>query len=122
MKIRILVVIIIFFSGAVLIFYNLPFEIQRKSDIEFGNQLIESINRFRIEKNKLPEPDDWKTLEKIGFKITMLGTEPAYEKINENQFELIYLEGFDGPYLLYNSGRKRWTIDNPTIPERSRAK
>lgn len=41
--------------------------------------LIENINKYKTQNNKLPENDDWKTLRKIGFKIEMLGTNPSYE-------------------------------------------
>ncbi|MFD0975394.1 hypothetical protein [Salinimicrobium gaetbulicola] len=101
-----------------LIYFNLPFEVTRKTDIEFGNKLVERIEAFKKEKGQLPTPNDWMALEELGFKTEMLGTDPTYEKINENEFELIYLEGFDGPYLLYNSRQKHWKIDFPTIPDR----
>ena len=34
-------------------------------------------------------------------------------KISDNEYELIYLEGFDSPYLLYNSTIKKWKFDFP---------
>lgn len=119
-RILILIPIVLIVIG--LIYFNLPFEVTRKSDIEFGNKLVDRIEDFKKEKGELPTPDDWNTLERLGFKIEMLGTDPTYEKINENEFELIYLEGFDGPYLLYNSGQKNWKIDFPTIPDRWKEK
>ena len=100
----------------------MPFEITRKSDIEFGNILADRIEDFKKEKGRLPTTDDWDILEQLGFKIENLGTYPSYEKINESEFELIYLEGFDGPYLLYNSRQKHWKIDFPTIPDRWKEK
>ena len=118
----ILIILPIVIIGAGQIYFNLPFEITRKADLEFGNKLVNSIEEFKKEKGQLPTPDDWNTLEQIGFKIEMLGTDPTYRKINEKEFELIYLEGFDGPYLLYNSRQKDWKIDYPKIPDRWKEK
>jgi|SRR5690554_938060 len=114
---RILIIIPIFLVLVGLIYFNLPFELTRKSDINFGDELAGKIEQFKKENNGLPKTDDWKTLEEIGFKIEMLGTDPSYQKINENEFELIFLEGFDGPYLMYNSKSKNWTMDFPTPPQ-----
>ena len=119
---KILIILPIMLIGLGLIYFNLPFEITRKSDIEFGNKLADKIEDFKKEKGQLPTPDAWNTLEQLGFKIEMLGTDPTYEKINENEFELIYLQGFDGPYLLYNSRQKNWKIDFPTTPDRWKEK
>ncbi len=114
---RILIIIPIFLVVVGLIYFNLPFEITRKSDINFGNELAVKIEQFKKENNELPKTDDWKNLEELGFKIEMLGTDPSYQKINENEFELIFLEGFDGPYLMYNCKSKNWTMDFPTPPQ-----
>jgi DNA-dependent RNA polymerase auxiliary subunit epsilon len=105
-----------------LIYFNLPTEITRKSDIEFGNKIVENIKVYQKLNNKFPESDNWETLTEFGFIIEINGTKPAYEKINDNEFELIYLEGFDGPYLLFNSKSKKWKVDFPKIPERLKEK
>jgi hypothetical protein len=42
--------------------------------------------------------------------MTELATNPEYQKINEKDFKLIFVKGFDGPYLTYNSKTKDWTI------------
>ena len=81
--ILILVTLLIIPVIAFLIFKNLPLEVTRKSDIEFGNKLISNIDKYKTQNNKLPESDDWKTLQNLDFKIEMLGTKPAYEKIND---------------------------------------
>ena len=119
---KILIILPIVLIGLGLIYFNLPFDITRKSDIEFGNNLVDRIEEFQKEKGQLPTPGDWTTLEKLGFKMEMVGTVPTYERINENEYELIYLEGFDGPYLLYNSRLKDWKVDFPKIPDRWKEK
>ncbi|WP_139856815.1 hypothetical protein [Aequorivita sinensis] len=115
---RILILIPIILVVIGLIYFNLPFEITRKSDINLGNILAGKIEQFKKKNNELPNTDDWKVLEELGFKTEMLGTDPTYQKINDNEFELIFLEGFDGPYLLYNSKSDNWSMDFPKPPQK----
>jgi hypothetical protein len=96
----------------------LPIEITRRNDIKFGNELIIKIQDYKNKNSHLPLNYDDKTLEQLGFKIEMLGTEPSYLKISENEYQLIFYEGFDGPYLLYNSKSKKWKIDFPKFPKK----
>ena len=100
---------------SVVVYWNLPFEITRKSDIKIGNKLIENINYHQNQNKTLPKNDDYKTLEKLGFTMEMLGTKPSYASNQNGEYELIFLEGFDGPYLMWNSKEKKWKIDYPTI-------
>ena len=116
---RILIILPIVVIVIGLIYFNLPFEITRKADIDFGNDIVNKIDQFEKENQKLPESDNWNVLEELGFKTEMFGTNPTYQKINEKEFELIYLEGFDGPYLMYNSKSNKWTIDFPTPPKKT---
>ena len=99
-----------------IVYFKLPLEITRKSDIKFGNELIQKIENYKNEYSQLPLDSDWGLFEQFGFRMEMLGTDPSYSKINDDEYELIYLEGFDGPYLLYNSKEGRWKIDFPSIP------
>lgn len=94
----------------------LPVTINRHSDIKFANKIIEQIETYQ-KLNGLPKSDDWKTLTQFDFKEEDLGIEPAYEKINDDTFEIIFLEGFDGPYLLWNSKERIWKKDFFTIPD-----
>ncbi|MES2430456.1 MAG: hypothetical protein V4556_05925 [Bacteroidota bacterium] len=97
-----LLTIIVFF-----VWSNLPVTINRRSDIKFGNQLINNINNYK-KQHGLPQTDDWTTLKKLGFKFRGDLVIPDYQKLNDTAFELVYLEGFDGPYLLWNSFDKKW--------------
>lgn len=116
-KIFIVILIIVLFIPILWIGYNkLPIEITRRKEIKFGNELIVKIQNFQIKNSQLPSTDDWKALEQIGFKTEMLGTDPSYQKISNDEYELIYVEGFDAPYLLYNSKSKRWVVDFPKFP------
>ena len=107
----ILLLIIISF----IFYWNLPINITRKSDIKFGNKLIENIETYQKINGKLPKNNDWKTLEKIGFKKENLGVKPDYSTDNKGSFELTYTEDFQGPYLIWNSKERKWTIDFPKI-------
>jgi hypothetical protein len=97
------------------IYWKLPFELTRKEDIKQGNTLIDNITDYQIKYNKLPDNNDLRTLEKLGFKIEMLGAKPSYETNQNGEFEIVFLEGFEGPYLMWNSKVKKWEIDFPTI-------
>lgn len=97
---------------SLVVYCNLPIEITHKSDITYGNSLIENINSYKAENKKLPENEDWETLEKLGFRFENLGANPYYET-DGHQFELVFIEGFDGPYLMWDSEEKEWRFDFP---------
>lgn len=97
------------------VYWNLPFEITHQSDIKLGNKLIEKIDSYKIRNNKLPDNYDMKTLEQLGFKIEMLGTNPSYASNQNGEYEIVFLKGFDGPYLMWNSKDKKWKFDSPTV-------
>ncbi|MFP3592844.1 hypothetical protein [Chryseobacterium sp. SIMBA_038] len=113
----IIVSILLLFVIAFTVYWNLPIEITRKSDVQFGNQLIENIEAYKTINKKLPENQDLKTLEKLGFKKENQSTKPNYATDNQGTYELIYMDEFDGPYLMWNSQEKKWTIDYPKIHE-----
>jgi len=96
------------------IWWNLPLSINRSSDIKLGDHIIQNIESYQ-KQNGLPENNDWETLKKFGFRDRIDFLQPEYSKLNENEFELIYLEGFDGPYLMWNSTEKKWKQGYPTF-------
>ena len=99
-----------------LIWLKLPITINRHSDIKLGNKIIEKIEAYR-KSNGLPESNDWETLKKFGFIDHLDYLEPEYEKLNDNEYQLVFLEGFDGPYLMWTSKDKKWKIDQPLFPD-----
>jgi len=99
-----------------LIWIKLPFTINRHSDIKLGNKIIDQIEFYR-ETNGLPESNDWETLKKFGFIDHLDFFEPEYQKLNDNDYQLIFVEGFDGPYLMWTSKDKKWKIDQPLFPD-----
>ncbi|MBA5628284.1 hypothetical protein [Moheibacter lacus] len=103
----------------IIIWFNLPIELKYKSEIEYGNSLIDNIKKYKGENQKLPEEGDWKTLKNLHFNFNEIGsTIPEYILINDEEFELVFVEGFDPPYLFYNSKTNKWNYDFPSIPER----
>lgn len=106
--------IIILIILSITVYWNLPIEVTRKSDIKLGNELVEKIEIYKKSNGKLPETNDWQTLEKIGFKKDEVAN-PTYTSDQNDNYELVYIDGFDGPYLIWNSHEKKWTIDFPKI-------
>ncbi|MEZ7498887.1 hypothetical protein QO200_09055 [Flavobacterium sp. Arc3] len=113
--------ILIFFVltiGVYFIWWKLPLTINRSSDIKLGEQLIENIESYQ-KQNGLPNNNDWKTLRKFGFEDKIDFLQPEYRKLDDDNFELIYVEGFDEPYLMWTSTERKWkegypTFDKPT--------
>ncbi|MCU7615713.1 hypothetical protein NZ698_00765 [Chryseobacterium sp. PBS4-4] len=109
-SISVIIVIILSF----IIYWNLPIEVTRKSDIKFGNELILKIEDYKKNNRKLPTNHDWQTFEKLVFKKDEAAN-PVYTSDEKGNFELVYFEGFDGPYLMWSSQERKWTIDFPKI-------
>ena len=106
-------------AGAVILYViwlNLPPTINRYTDIRSGNRIIEKIDKYKAV-NGLPDRHDWETLKQFGFTVDGDVWSPQYEKINSDTYELIFVEGFDGPYLLWTSTDRKWRMAMPTIPE-----
>ena len=121
MKFSKLSIVIIFAFGliiltisAFIIWWNLPVTINRRKDISFGNSLINKIEQYQ-RLHGLPETTDWKTLKELGFIDKGDFFVPSYQKINDKTFEITYVEGFDGPYLLWNSKERHWNKAIPTM-------
>ena len=120
MERRILKVIGLFFLLTIILYViwlTLPVSIHRYTDIKFGDCVIEKIEDYRKTNGRLPETDDWQILKTLGFRDKVDFLVPEYEKLNDDNYELRYIEGFDGPYLLWNSKDKIWKEDMPTLPD-----
>ena len=100
--------------GVYILWWNLPLSINRSSDIKLGEQIIEKIEVYQKQKG-LPDNNDWETLRKFGFRDEIDFLQPEYRKLNEDNFELIYVEGFDGPYLMWTSTERKWKEGYPTF-------
>jgi hypothetical protein len=109
--------ILIFFALTIIVYFiwwKFPLTINRSSDIKLGEQLIENIESYQ-KQNGLPKNNDWKTLRKFGFKDKIDFLQPEYRKLDDDNFELIYVEGFDGPYLMWTSTERNLKEGFPTF-------
>ncbi|MEG1026989.1 MAG: hypothetical protein RSF34_21130 [Flavobacterium sp.] len=107
--------ILILFAIGFFIYGNLPLEISRKEDIAFGNILIKNIEKYKLDHAKLPTEDDWSTLKKLGFQTQELEKNPIYTADSKGNYEITFVEGFDPPYLIWNSIDRKWKIGFPKI-------
>jgi len=97
---------------------NLPVKYNRADDIKVGNELIAKIEEFRVDSNKLPQYADWPTLKSIGFSEESIESAyPEYDRVNDSVYELVFVLGFDGPYLLWNSEEQIWKEGFPSIQD-----
>ncbi len=120
MERRIVKVIGLIFLLTIILYFiwlTLPVSINRYTDIKFGDSVIEKIEDYRKTNGRLPETGDWQTLKTLGFRYKVDFLVPEYQKLNDDNYELRYIEGFDGPYLLWNSKDKIWKEDMPTFPD-----
>ncbi len=110
------VALLLLVAGWYVWWFVLPVSINRRSDIKFGNTIIYKLEKYRERFKKLPETHDWQTLRKFGFKERGEILFPDYQKLNDTAFELTYVIGFDGPYLMWNSFNRKWRNDFPHFP------
>ena len=115
-NIKIFFLVIIALIILSIIWLKLPISINRHSDIKLGNKIIEQIETYR-KVNGLPDSNDWETLKNFGFIDHIDFLEPEYQKLNDNHYQLIYIIGFDGPYLMWTSKEKKWKVDQPLFPD-----
>lgn len=76
--------------------------------------MIDNIDKYWKINQKLPQWNDWETLRKLGIQFDNDVSKPEYKNLNDSVYELCFIEGFDGPYLMWNSSERKWKIDNPT--------
>jgi predicted restriction endonuclease len=107
---------IILAIGSYTLRWNLPLTINRSGDIKLGEKIISNIGIYQKE-NGLPDNNDWETLRKFGFRDKIDFLQPEYRKLDNNNFELVFIEGFDGPYLMWTSIDRQWKKGYPTVKQ-----
>lgn len=110
--------VIILGAVSLTVYWNLPIEVTRHSDIEYGNKLVLNLENYQKEHKSLPRYNDWNVLSQLGFKQQELGVSPDYAVDSTGSYELVYMDAFDGPYLMYSSKEKKWSIDFPKVFKR----
>ncbi|STZ04136.1 Uncharacterised protein [Moraxella equi] len=93
------------------IYLNLPIHIKYYFKIKQGDILIDNIADYQSKFQKLPDAQDYKTLEKLQFPSKNEYISPEYQKINETDYKLTYIEGFDCPYLMWSTQNREWRVD-----------
>jgi len=86
--------------------------INHHSEIKLGDKVIDNVDNYWKSYKKLPQWNDWETLRKLGIKFDNDVSKPEYKNLNDSVYELHFIEGFDGPYLMWNSTERIWKIDN----------
>lgn len=75
--------------------------------------MIENIEKYLETNRKSPQWYDWETLNKLEIQLDNDISKPEYKNLNDLVYELYFIEGFDGPYLEWNSMERIWKIDYP---------
>jgi hypothetical protein len=109
--ISIVVLILLFF-----VWLNLPTSIVHYSQIKEGNVYVANLFEYQKRNNKLPNTEDIAVLEKLSPAKEFKDWFPNYKKTSDTSFMLTYFEGFDPPYLTYDSRSKKWEMKFPTFP------
>ena len=105
--------------AAGLLWWSLPLSIKRAAEVARGRALSQRITQYQQQHAALPASDDWVALKQIGFtEDEVERASPQYAKLDEAAYELVFVSGFDGPYLVWNSRQGQWKEDSPTIPSR----
>lgn len=102
----ILITITVLLIVIVLVYEKLPISVTRYSKIKTGNKIIENIEKYK----GLPDEGDWETLRSLGFIEKPDFLAPEYFKLDNETFQLVFMEGFDGPHLMWNS-KKKWKME-----------
>ncbi len=104
-----LAVITMLIALSIAIFFYV--QIQRKSNIQRGNELKTNILTYQQKFGKLPKNNDSELLKSIGFTSEELDRAyPSYCRIDNSRFQLIFVVGFDSPYLTWDSKDDKWEM------------
>jgi hypothetical protein len=97
--------------------WALPLSVTRYQDIARGNTLSQQLDSYYRQQQALPNTGNWPKLKQIGFSTEELKKAyPEYRKISNTTYELTFVKGFDGPYLMWNSQERKWKMGLPAFP------
>lgn len=108
--VKLAIIIIVSLVGLIIMWFNLPINIRYANKIYCGNKFVENIRLYEKANKRLPNKDEWEVLEKLNPLKPYKTFYPDYLKIDDTNFVLTYLEGFDSPYLTYDSITKKWEM------------
>jgi hypothetical protein len=111
-------IIILTLIALYFIWWNLPLTINRHSEIKLGDKVIENIDDYRKTNRKLPQWNDWEALKRLGIQFDNDVSIPEYKNLNDSIYELYFIKGFDGPYLMWNSIERKWKMGFPSYDKK----
>lgn len=90
----------------------LPMQWRRHKDIKLGDHIITQIEQYHTNHGKLPDPNDESLLKTFGFrKHKEHGWQPTYRLHNNEQFTIVYANGYVKPWLTWDSKQRVWYLD-----------
>lgn len=97
----------------IIVYINLPLKIRRHKDIDLGNHIITQIYNYQKQHGSLPNNNDEFVFKQLGMRYhNDIGWQPNYQKINANQFRIIYKDGFVPPYLTWDKQNPQWRLQS----------
>ena len=108
-----LTIILIALVAIPVIYLNLPFTFKHREDIKYGSRLVENLDKFYKDNQRLPDNTEHHIFDSLGFQLDNTGHLPDYEKLNDSTYQIIFIKGFDPPYLYYKSDEKVWKYGFP---------
>jgi hypothetical protein len=75
-----------------------------------GAAIVANVERFRQEHGRLPDASNGGELSALGFELGAVAEYPLYS-VQGGGYEITYVEGFDGPYIVYSSSAKEWRCE-----------
>ena len=72
-----------------------------------ANRIISRIEEYRHREGRLPDPADDPLMKSLGFELR-IGWDPDYQPLDAANYRITILEGFDGPYWIYESESGQW--------------
>lgn len=72
-----------------------------------GERVVEAVEAYRVEHGALPDVEDQEVMLGLGFELTE-GWYPDFQVLEGGEYRLVFLKGFDGPYLIYDSRKRVW--------------
>jgi hypothetical protein len=91
-----------------LIWIYLPIQLLYRSEIIAGNKFAENLKNYQQKHGKLPAENDWETLAKLNPIKPYKAHYPHLQILDKPHFELIFVRGFDPPYLRYSTKTQKW--------------
>ena len=102
---------------AAVAWWLLPLSVIYYAEVSRGNILRQQLDDYFKQHHVLPDDDAWLQLQQIGFTSQEIEKAyPEYHKLDDDAYELLFVQGLDGPYLTWNSWERKWKKGFATLP------